>query len=222
MIISAASDYRAAAQRILPPFLFHYLDGGAYARVPGGTLAQLKMTLGMLDPNFKLSNTIRTKLSTVQAFGLSRIDDGSFNIALDQHLAERVQAVAGINRDKARLCVQANADLKGLHIECRDLILNGKASGDLLCSGVCKIKADQHISGTFRARRLTVEKKTAVLVTGGVHVENAWIQGTLEGALTAEGTVTIHRHAKFLGDITARRLVIEEGGIHQGSLTRLS
>ncbi|MFV2736469.1 alpha-hydroxy-acid oxidizing enzyme, partial [Escherichia coli] len=27
MIISAASDYRAAAQRILPPFLFHYMDG---------------------------------------------------------------------------------------------------------------------------------------------------------------------------------------------------
>ncbi|MEX8989471.1 hypothetical protein AB8G35_11715, partial [Salmonella enterica] len=24
MIISAASDYRAAAQRTLPPFLFHY------------------------------------------------------------------------------------------------------------------------------------------------------------------------------------------------------
>lgn len=31
MIISAASDYRAAAKRILPPFLFHYMDGGAYA-----------------------------------------------------------------------------------------------------------------------------------------------------------------------------------------------
>jgi len=31
MIISAATDYRAAAQRRLPPFLFHYLDGGAYA-----------------------------------------------------------------------------------------------------------------------------------------------------------------------------------------------
>ena len=31
MIISAASDYRAAAQRILPPFLFHYMDGGAYS-----------------------------------------------------------------------------------------------------------------------------------------------------------------------------------------------
>ena len=31
MIISAATDYRAAAQRKLPPFLFHYIDGGAYA-----------------------------------------------------------------------------------------------------------------------------------------------------------------------------------------------
>lgn len=31
MIISAGTDYRAAAKRILPPFLFHYIDGGAYA-----------------------------------------------------------------------------------------------------------------------------------------------------------------------------------------------
>ncbi|MGE8500415.1 MAG: FMN-dependent L-lactate dehydrogenase LldD [Pseudomonas sp.] len=30
MIISASTDYRDAAQRKLPPFLFHYLDGGAY------------------------------------------------------------------------------------------------------------------------------------------------------------------------------------------------
>ncbi|MEW9623956.1 FMN-dependent L-lactate dehydrogenase LldD [Rhodanobacter geophilus] len=30
MIISSALDYRAAAQRRLPPFLFHYIDGGAY------------------------------------------------------------------------------------------------------------------------------------------------------------------------------------------------
>lgn len=31
MIISASTDYRAAAKRKLPPFLFHYIDGGAYA-----------------------------------------------------------------------------------------------------------------------------------------------------------------------------------------------
>lgn len=31
MIISSPSDYRIAAQRRLPPFLFHYIDGGAFA-----------------------------------------------------------------------------------------------------------------------------------------------------------------------------------------------
>lgn len=31
MIISASTDYRLAAKRRLPPFLFHYIDGGAYA-----------------------------------------------------------------------------------------------------------------------------------------------------------------------------------------------
>ncbi|AGF74090.1 L-lactate dehydrogenase (cytochrome) [Bartonella australis AUST/NH1] len=31
MIISSTFDYREAARRRLPPFLFHYIDGGAYA-----------------------------------------------------------------------------------------------------------------------------------------------------------------------------------------------
>jgi L-lactate dehydrogenase (cytochrome) len=31
MIISSSADYRAAARKRLPPFLFHYIDGGAYA-----------------------------------------------------------------------------------------------------------------------------------------------------------------------------------------------
>ena len=31
MIISSSADYRAAAQQFRPPFLFHYIDGGAYA-----------------------------------------------------------------------------------------------------------------------------------------------------------------------------------------------
>lgn len=30
MIISASTDYRAAAKAKLPPFLFHYIDGGSY------------------------------------------------------------------------------------------------------------------------------------------------------------------------------------------------
>ena len=31
MIISSANDYREAARRRVPPFMFHYADGGSYS-----------------------------------------------------------------------------------------------------------------------------------------------------------------------------------------------
>ncbi|POR69462.1 FMN-dependent L-lactate dehydrogenase LldD [Pseudomonas syringae] len=47
MIISSASDYRAAAKRKLPRFLFDYIDGGAYAehtlRANGSNLADISL-----------------------------------------------------------------------------------------------------------------------------------------------------------------------------------
>lgn len=123
------------------------------------------------------------------------------------------------HRTKVQTCgsvtVQANADLKGLNIECRDLVLYGRASGDFLCRGVCKIKTDQHISGSISARRLVVEKKTTVLVTGAIQVENIWIQGSLEGTLTADETVTIHRMPNSWG--TSRRAA---SSLRKGGRTR--
>ncbi len=47
MIISSASDYRAAAKRKLPRFLFDYIDGGAYAehtmRANSSDLAEISL-----------------------------------------------------------------------------------------------------------------------------------------------------------------------------------
>jgi L-lactate dehydrogenase (cytochrome) len=45
MIISSTLDYREAARRRLPPFLFHYIDGGAYAE---DTLRNNSADLGRL------------------------------------------------------------------------------------------------------------------------------------------------------------------------------
>ena len=63
------------------------LDSGAYARVPGGNIEHLKTTLGVIDPHFRLSNTIKTRLSSAQAISLSRIDDNQFEINTDKKLA---------------------------------------------------------------------------------------------------------------------------------------
>jgi superfamily II DNA or RNA helicase len=63
------------------------LDSGAYARIPGGSMAHLRTILGMVDPNARVSNTIKTKLSLAQAISLGRITDTGFSISLDRKLA---------------------------------------------------------------------------------------------------------------------------------------
>ena len=65
-----------------------YLDNGSYARAPGGSLHQLKTTLGMLDPNFKLSNSIKASLTAAQAISLSRSSDDHVKVSLDQKLRD--------------------------------------------------------------------------------------------------------------------------------------
>lgn len=76
------------------------LDSGAYARVPGGSIAQLKTILGMVDPNCRVSNTIKTQLSLAQAISLSRINDQGFSIALDKRLSALSEKLASFSQIK--------------------------------------------------------------------------------------------------------------------------
>ena len=64
MIISSASDYREAAKRKLPRFLFDYIDGGAYAehtlRANSSDLAEISLRQRILRnvDNLSLKTTL--------------------------------------------------------------------------------------------------------------------------------------------------------------------
>lgn len=62
------------------------LESGYFGKVPGGGLTQLKTILGMLDPHFRLTNTIKTRLSVPQAISFSRVEDPQFKLSLDTRL----------------------------------------------------------------------------------------------------------------------------------------
>lgn len=62
------------------------LDNGAFAKVPSGSLALLRSTLGMLDPGFRASNSIRTKLSAAQALGLAGLEGNQVKLTVDAQL----------------------------------------------------------------------------------------------------------------------------------------
>jgi superfamily II DNA or RNA helicase len=85
------------------------LDSGAYARVPGGSIGQLKTILGMVDPNCRVSNTIKTQLSLAQAISLSRINDTGFDISLDKRLTALNEKLASFSE------IQPLKASKGFH-----------------------------------------------------------------------------------------------------------
>lgn len=62
MIIASTSDYRKAAKRRLPPFLFHYIDGGAYAERTlqrnADDLADIALRQRVLNDMSKLDTSI--------------------------------------------------------------------------------------------------------------------------------------------------------------------
>ena len=79
------------------------LDSGAYAKVPAGGLNRLQSTLGFLEPNFKLSNSIKSRLRPAQALGLLQADDEGVQFSSDksfQNLSGRIKNFSRIETIK--------------------------------------------------------------------------------------------------------------------------
>ena len=64
------------------------LDNGAWAKIPGGGIKQLKTTLGMITSNYDHSNTIKAKLNVAQAMSLNNLNDSLINIKADKKIKE--------------------------------------------------------------------------------------------------------------------------------------
>ena len=80
------------------------LDNGSFARIPGGSLALLKTTLGMIDSSYQYANSIKTKISKAQALSLVSSNSSLFNTSTDkalQSLKTKLDNFTGIKTIKA-------------------------------------------------------------------------------------------------------------------------
>jgi cytoskeletal protein CcmA (bactofilin family) len=67
-----------------------------------------------------------------------------------------------------------------------------------------------------------VKKKACVTVSDGIQAGEAHIHGSLEGRLNTVGKVFIYPNGKILGDLHAKELIVQEGGIHKGTFDRIA
>ena len=73
------------------------------AKVPAGGLSRFQSTLGFLEPNFKLSNSIKARLRPAQALGLLQAGDDGVELTADksfQNLSGRIKNFSRIETIK--------------------------------------------------------------------------------------------------------------------------
>jgi cytoskeletal protein CcmA (bactofilin family) len=101
---------------------------------------------------------------------------------------------------------------------CRAALVEGKLRGNLQCEETATINFVGKIPGRLTARHISVERKADVQCYRRVRVDTIEIKGRMTGEIIATGAVTIAKTGVLDGNVTAKSLAIEQGGIFSGGL----
>jgi len=74
------------------------------------------------------------------------------------------------------------------------------------------------IPGRIGAQHLIVERKSDIQCFRRARVTNIDIKGRMSGEIVATGSVTIHKTGTLEGNVTAKSIAIEKGGMFSGQL----
>ena len=114
--------------------------------------------------------------------------------------------------------VTAKGDLSSTNVTCRSALIEGKMRGNMNCIGTATIDFVGKIPGRLTAQHVLIERKSDVHFFRRIRVKSIEIRGRMTGEIIAEGTVVIHRNALLDGNVTARSISVEKGGIFSGQL----
>jgi cytoskeletal protein CcmA (bactofilin family) len=121
-------------------------------------------------------------------------------------------------RTHGQVHLTAKGDLSSSSVICRSALIEGKLRGNLQCFGTATINFSGKIPGRLTAEHILVERKSVVQFFRRVRVKSIEIRGQVTGEIIAEGTVIIHRNAVLDGNVTAKSISVEKGGIFNGQL----
>jgi cytoskeletal protein CcmA (bactofilin family) len=112
----------------------------------------------------------------------------------------------------------AKGDLSSSSVICGSALIEGKLRGNLRCDGTATINFSGRIPGRLTAKHVIVERKSNIHCFRRVRVESIEIKGNMSGEIIAQTGVTICKKASLEGDVTAKAIRVEKGGVFSGQL----
>jgi cytoskeletal protein CcmA (bactofilin family) len=121
-------------------------------------------------------------------------------------------------RTRGELHLTPKGDLSSTSVVCRSALIEGKLRGNLECEESATIDVVGKIPGRLIARYVSVERKADVQCFRRVRVANIDIKGRMSAEIIATGAVNIHKTGVLEGNVTAKSITIDKGGIFSGQL----
>jgi cytoskeletal protein CcmA (bactofilin family)/DNA-directed RNA polymerase subunit RPC12/RpoP len=121
-------------------------------------------------------------------------------------------------RTRGDLHLTNNGDLSSTSVICNSAVVEGKLRGNLECEDSMTLNLVGKIPGRIGAQNIVVEKKSEIQCFRRVRVTNIDIKGRMSGEIIATGAVTIHKSGSLEGNVTAKSIAIEKGGLFSGQL----
>jgi cytoskeletal protein CcmA (bactofilin family) len=112
----------------------------------------------------------------------------------------------------------SKGDLSSSSVTCRSVLIEGKLRGNLYCYGTATINFSGKIPGRLSAGHVIVERKANIHCFRQVRVGSIEIKGKMSGEIIAQTIVIIHRKGLLEGNVTAKAITVEKGGMFSGQL----
>src|ERR1700724_397019 len=121
-------------------------------------------------------------------------------------------------RTRGELHLTSKGDLSSTSVICQLALIEGKLRGNLQCDESVTINYTGKIPGRIAAKHVTLERKSDVQCFRRLRVDTIDIKGRMSGEIVATGAVTIHKTGILEGNVTAKSIAIEKGGMFSGQL----
>lgn len=121
-------------------------------------------------------------------------------------------------RTHGEVHLTSKGDLSSSRIICRAALIEGKLRGDLSCAGTATINYVGKIPGRVSAQHVLIDRRSDVQFFRRVRVKSIEIRGRMSGEIIAETVVVVHRNGVLDGNVTAKSVSVEKGGLFSGQL----
>lgn len=121
-------------------------------------------------------------------------------------------------RTRGNVLVLRNGCLTRGPVECRDFVLQGRLECALQCSGLFHVRTDCELPAPVSCESFLVDRRVRALALQPLEASEAEILGVFQGDIVCSGTITVGPQGHVIGDITARAVKLETGGVHQGGM----